>query len=257
MSITNYSSVFSKQLKKYMELTKFKLSVLNGIVTVASYSMYATAVSPLPLFLSSVALSMSTQSLNQYIEVEYDRKMKRTCQRPLVLGMDRRLALANGIGLAALGLAGMYWYNPLTAAVGATIWGGYLFVYTKMKTKSELNTFVGSVIGSLPVYLGWIASGRSYCMIEPFAMFLYMMAWQHQHFYGIRWIYYDDYNNAGFKMETNKRMASAQVVFQTVLTLLFTNYALMYYNVPYCWAMNAALSLGLYKWGIKPSFQFA
>lgn len=56
-------------MKKYMELTKFKLSVLNGIVTVASYSMYATPISPIPLFVSSVALSMSTQALNQYIEI--------------------------------------------------------------------------------------------------------------------------------------------------------------------------------------------
>ena len=157
--------MLSKHLKKYMELTKFKLSVLNGLVTVASYSMYATAVSPIPLFLSSVALSMSTQTLNQYIEVEYDRKMKRTCQRPLVLGMNPKYALANGVGLAGLGLAGLSWYNPMTAAVGAAIWGGYLFVYTKMKTTSEWNTLVGSVVGSLPVYLGWIASGRSYCMI--------------------------------------------------------------------------------------------
>jgi heme O synthase-like polyprenyltransferase len=63
------SAGFSKAMKKYMELTKFKLSVLNGIVTVASYSMYATPISPIPLFVSSVALSMSTQALNQYIEI--------------------------------------------------------------------------------------------------------------------------------------------------------------------------------------------
>ena len=62
--------------------------------------------------------------------------MKRTCQRPLVLGMNPKYALVNGIGLAALGLSGLYWYNPMTAAVGATIWGSYLFIYTKMKTQS-------------------------------------------------------------------------------------------------------------------------
>ena len=126
--------------------------------------------------------------------------MVRTSQRPLVLGMPPKYALINGVTLGTLGMLGLYSYNPMTAIVGATIWAGYLFVYTKMKTKSEWNTMVGSVVGSLPVYLGWIASGRSYCMVEPFAMFMYMMAWQHQHFYGIRWIYYDDYNNAGFKM---------------------------------------------------------
>jgi heme O synthase-like polyprenyltransferase len=152
-------------LRKYSELTKFKLSVLNGIVTVASYSLYATSAPALPLFASSVALSMSTQALNQFIEVELDRKMKRTCQRPLVLGMPPRYALLNGILLGSAGLAGLYSYNATTAVLGGVIWAGYLFVYTKMKRTSEWNTMVGSVVGSLPVYLGWMAAGRSYCMV--------------------------------------------------------------------------------------------
>ena len=108
---------------------------------------------------------MSTQSLNQYIEVEYDRKMLRTSQRPLVLGTPKKYALYNGIGLGILGMMGLYSYSPMTAAIGAAIWGGYLFVYTKMKRESEWNTMVGSIVGSLPVYLGWVASGRSYCMV--------------------------------------------------------------------------------------------
>jgi protoheme IX farnesyltransferase len=183
--------------------------------------------------------------------------MKRTSQRPLVLGTNPNFALANGIGLGLAGIAGLYSYSTLTAGLGVVIWGGYLFVYTRMKTRSEWNTMVGSIVGSLPVYLGWVASGRSYCMIEPFALFVYMMAWQHQHFYGIRWIYYDDYNNAGFKMEKSKQIAAAHVVFQTVATLLLTNYALKYYSLPYCWIMNGALSSGLYWWGIRPAFKFA
>ena len=88
-------------------------------------------------------------------------------------------------------------------------------------------------------------------------MFLYMMAWQHQHFYGIRWIYFDDYNNAGFKMEKSKGLAAAQIVGQTVMTLLVANYALMYYNVPNCLVWNGILSGGLYWWGLRPSFKFA
>ena len=79
---------------------------------------------------------MSTQSLNQYIEVEFDKKMKRTSQRPLVLGVNPNYALCNGIGLGLLGIGGLLTYNPLTAAIGATIWAGYLFAYTKMKPKT-------------------------------------------------------------------------------------------------------------------------
>lgn len=116
---------------------------------------------------------------------------------------------------------------------------------------------VGSVVGSLPVYLGWIASGRSFCMVEPFALFVYMMAWQHQHFYGIRWIYYDDYNKAGFKMEKSKQIASAHVVFQTILTLVLSNYAIRYYEVANCLLLNIPLSMGLYWWGIRAAFKFA
>jgi protoheme IX farnesyltransferase len=247
----------ARSIRKYFDLTKFKLSVLNGIVTVASYSLYATTLPAFPLFASSVALSMSTQALNQYIEIEFDRKMKRTCQRPLVLGMNPKYALLNGVGLGLAGIAGLYSYSPMTAALGGVIWAGYLFVYTKMKTTSEWNTMVGSVVGSLPVYLGWIAAGRSYCMIEPFAIFMYMMAWQHQHFYGIRWIYYDDYNNAGFRMERSKQIAAAHVIFQTILTLVFTNYAIRYYDIPNCLLLNIPLSAGLYWWGIRAAFQFA
>jgi heme O synthase-like polyprenyltransferase len=65
--IQKLSPEYLKLLKQINELTKFKLSVLNGIVTIASYSLYSTPVSCLPLFASSIALSMSTQALNQYI----------------------------------------------------------------------------------------------------------------------------------------------------------------------------------------------
>jgi len=62
--------------------------------------------------------------------------MKRTSQRPLVQGINPNYALYNGIGLGLIGIGGLLTYNPLTAAIGATIWGGYLFIYTKMKPKS-------------------------------------------------------------------------------------------------------------------------
>lgn len=71
--ITNFTRTFfstrSKHLTQFLELTKFKLSMLNGIVTIGAFAMYPAAASCLPLLASSVALSMSTQALNQYIEI--------------------------------------------------------------------------------------------------------------------------------------------------------------------------------------------
>lgn len=190
-----------RSLRSLNELTKFKLSVLNSIVTASAYCLYPVSVTCLPLFVSSLALSMSTQVLNQTMEVEYDSLMQRTCQRPMVQNVfSRRFAIGLGATLGLAGMGGLCLYGAKTAMIGGAIWLGYLAAYTPMKRTSLYNTFFGALVGSLPVYLGWVAAGRSVCMVEPFAMFLYMMAWQHQHFYGIRWIYFDDYNKAGFRM---------------------------------------------------------
>lgn len=61
--------------------------------------------------------------------------MIRTCQRPLVKGFFKpNHALAIGAGLGITGMAGLLSYNPMTAAMGLSIWAGYLFLYTKMKS---------------------------------------------------------------------------------------------------------------------------
>ena len=66
----SFSTLGGKKILKHsLELTKFKLSLLNGLVTIGAYSLYPAAYSCLPLLCSSVMLSMSTQALNQYIEV--------------------------------------------------------------------------------------------------------------------------------------------------------------------------------------------
>jgi len=83
------------------------------------------------------------------------------------------------------------------------------------------------------------------------------MAWQHQHFYGIRWIYFDDYNKAGFKMEKSKPIAMAHVVFQTMISMVLVNYAIRYYDISHFYLLNIPLTLGLYQWGIKSALKFA
>jgi len=47
--------------------------------------------------------------------------MQRTCQIPLVLGVNPKIALYNGIGLELMDMAGIYYYNPMTAVIAAVI----------------------------------------------------------------------------------------------------------------------------------------
>lgn len=73
-----------------------------------------------------------------------------------------------------------------------------------MKRYTRLNTHLGAIIGSLPVYLGWAAAGSSLYSPQVFLMFTFMTAWQFPHSYGILWTYREDFAKAGFKMMTNE-----------------------------------------------------
>jgi heme O synthase-like polyprenyltransferase len=75
--------------------------------------------------------------------------------------MNRNYAILLGALLGFIGLEELYRkYGRETALVGLSIFAGYLLIYTPMKRMSPLNTFVGAVIGALPVYLGWVATGQ-------------------------------------------------------------------------------------------------
>ena len=86
---------------------------------------------------------------------------------------------------------------------------------------------------------------------------MYMMAWQHQHFYGIRWIYYDDYNNAGFKMEKDKAYAASKIIIQAIVSMVLIGYSLRYFDVDNCYLYAIPMAMSLYHWGIRPSLAFA
>ena len=62
--------------------------------------------------------------------------MQRTCQRPLVLGMNPSIALGVGVGLAGVGFYGLSCFNNTALFIGVLIWSSYLFIYTKMKATS-------------------------------------------------------------------------------------------------------------------------
>lgn len=48
--------------------------------------------------------------------------------------------------------------NPLTCYLGAANYLIYTGVYTPMKRRSTMNTWVGSVVGALPPVMGWAAA---------------------------------------------------------------------------------------------------
>ncbi|HJM39955.1 MAG TPA: heme o synthase [Planctomycetota bacterium] len=146
-------------------------------------------------------MSFASAVLNQVVEVELDKKMKRTANRPLPAGRVS-VSTAQWVGWFT-GIAGAAWLwlalNPLTAWLGIVMLGLYVFVYTPLKGVTELNTVVGAVPGALPLLVGWAAAGNG---LDIFAgiLFAILFLWQLPHFIAIAWIYREDYARAGMKM---------------------------------------------------------
>ncbi|MCX7867938.1 MAG: heme o synthase, partial [Limisphaera sp.] len=130
-----------------------------------------------------------------------DGRMPRTQHRPLPSGwMQPRTAFGVGTGLAAVGLGYLAWTcNGLSALLGAVTLGSYLLLYTPLKRRVWWNTWVGAIPGALPPVIGW-AAARGSLDAGAWALFGIVACWQMPHFFGIAWMYRDDYARAGFRM---------------------------------------------------------
>ena len=189
----------------YSELSKSRLSALVVSTTAAGYLM---TVGPLdPICLASTLggtflCSASANTFNQLIETKNDAAMNRTAKRPLPSGRISHthalgwasVAGVTGVGSLALGA------NCVTAGLGLTTLGLYTLVYTPMKQRTPLNTWVGAVVGAIPPVMGWTAGGGALLTPEAATLGAALFLWQMPHFFALSWMYRDDYAQGGYKM---------------------------------------------------------
>jgi protoheme IX farnesyltransferase len=189
----------------YLELTKPRITILVLCTTLVGFALAAPEGTPVLRLLHTLAgtalVAGGASALNQVIEREADRRMRRTCGRPVASGrLAPRQALVYAVDMATLGLVWLaLGVNRGACLVAALTLLTYVLAYTPLKRKSAWCTVVGAVPGALPPVIGWVAgAGR----IEPgaLALFALMFAWQLPHFYAIAWLYREDYARGGFPM---------------------------------------------------------
>ncbi|MDX2147461.1 MAG: heme o synthase [Planctomycetota bacterium] len=151
-------------------------------------------------------------AINQFMERDLDAKMPRTVHRPLPEHRVRpAIVLWWGVVLAAAGVGALASFSGLVpAAICLACVFIYTLIYTPMKTRTTLATYVGTLPGALPPLIGWSAaaemanaSGADFASaLEPggLSLFLLMTVWQIPHFFAIAWLYRTDYALGGFKM---------------------------------------------------------
>ena len=196
---------YMSPVANYLALIKFRLLSLVLVSTCMGYFIGADASTPLaPLLYTLLGITLvggGANTLNQWKERSNDALMYRTRSRPLPSQRVHPLnALWFGIAISQIGFVVMgLGVNSLTLALGFLSWASYLFVYTPLKTRSPINTWVGAVPGAIPAILGCTAATGT-LNAAAFALFLILYVWQMPHFFAISWVYRDDYLRGGFRM---------------------------------------------------------
>lgn len=217
-----------ERVAAYLELTKPRITFLIVLTSAAGFALGSKgALDYYVLFhaLYGIALlSSGIATVNQFMERDLDRRMRRTAARPLPSGkLEPWKALAFGAALtifAEIYLA--FFVNLLTAGLGVAVIVGYLFCYTPLKTRTSLSTIVGAFPGAMPPLMGWTAATGS-AGTEAWALFAILFMWQFPHFLAIAWMYREDYARAGIVMlpvvEPEGRITGQQIVIWTLLLI--------------------------------------
>jgi protoheme IX farnesyltransferase len=203
------------------DLIKARLTALVLLTTfVGFYLGEVGSINYLLMFhalFGTALVASGAAALNQWLERDYDAKMRRTASRPLPSGRLQPATVAIFGGLCSiLGLIYLaVLVNPLTSVVGAVTSVSYLFIYTPLKRVTWMNTLVGAIPGALPPLMGWTAA-RNELSGEGWALFAILAFWQIPHFMAIAWLYKEEYAKAGFVMLPNVDADGSRTAQQSV-----------------------------------------
>ena len=199
-------SLAGGRLGDYVVLTKPEITFLVVLSALAGFVIGSpVGFDGLALGFTLIGVALSSAgagALNHYLERDRDLAMKRTLNRPLPAGrMPATHARNVGLLLSAAGLGVLCpLVNPLTAILAALSMALYLFVYTPMKSKTWLNTLVGTIPGALPAIGGYTAATNSLSGWGAWLIFGILLCWQMPHFLALAWMYRKDYGRGGFAM---------------------------------------------------------
>jgi heme o synthase len=177
--------------------------MIMALLTAAGGASLAPGVIPLRdalwLIAGTALIVGSANTLNMWLERDVDCLMARTKDRPLPQRrLDPNTALAFGAIQGVFAIPALAMVNLVTAALGVLALILYVGVYTPMKQRSHIATWVGGVPGAMPALMGWTAAtGR--IEVGGLAVFAVLFFWQLPHFHAIALYRQRDYDAAGLK----------------------------------------------------------
>ena len=160
-----FSPVFTQfRINAFFALTKPAIIRTLLITTVPTMFVAEKATPSLWLIIATMIggsfAAAGANSFNMVLDVDIDKRMNRTINRPLVTGViSPKEAL---VFASILEIVSFFWFfifvNLLSAVLAISATAFYVFVYTMwLKRSSTNNIVIGGAAGAVPVLIGWAA----------------------------------------------------------------------------------------------------
>ena len=217
------------------------------------------------LIVGGFLVTGAANCFNEVIEVDLDKLMSRTKDRPMPAGrMTTGQGLVSGL---VMGITGTWLLGKLNLETGLLSVFSillYAFAYTPLKRKSPIAVFVGAIPGALPPLIGYFAGlgNEGIAFVLPkdspqidlqiaLILFLVQFVWQFPHFWAIAWVLDEDYSKAGFRLLPTRRKDKTSAIFTFVSTLILIPVSLLpvFYGFGGYFVAVASIALGLlFSW---------
>jgi heme o synthase len=197
---------FSDTWSTYKELSKsgivalVLISVLGGyLIGQPSETIFSLTRMLLTLF-GILFLASGASALNQLQEIEEDRKMPRTANRPLPSGrISRTGAVVFVVVFLSLGAFLLWQISRTEFILGIVAVISYNGFYTLWwKRHWSYAAVPGAIPGALPILMGHLAATGNLLAPGGIYFFFILFFWQMPHFWALALRYREDYASGSF-----------------------------------------------------------
>ncbi|QKQ99638.1 protoheme IX farnesyltransferase [Metallosphaera tengchongensis] len=155
----------------------------------------------LAVLVGGTLASAGSMIVNEGIEIDRDKVMRRTSKRPTVMGyVSKKEAIYVGIALLVMGTLVGLLDNLLTSFfifLGGAV---YILIYTVwLKPRSPWNIVIGGLAGSAAAWAGFASTTSSFT-ISSLLLGLLIFMWTPGHFWALAMRFKEDYSKAGIPM---------------------------------------------------------
>lgn len=192
----------SNPIRIFGLLIKYRVSATVALTTVPGYLVYTHHFKWEILFILAgvYCFASAATALNQVQDRKEDALMERTKGRPLPMGnISVQQAIIIVIVLSIAGSILLFyfagWIALLLGILNIFI---YNAMYTYLKHYTPFAILPGSIIGMIPLFIGWSAAGGNLLTKEIWILGFFLLIWQIPHFWLLHVIYSNDYKKAGF-----------------------------------------------------------